>query len=95
MFVRGCLDLLAGVDEGSSATQFFRGFPTEALPPVLRNHRYQSSVIWLYVRSCLCSPSSRRAGLNLATDGPQEGSDEVDAPQRPRCAKVEVLKSTT
>jgi hypothetical protein len=36
LFVRGCLYLPAGVDLGS-ATQFIRGFPTEALSPAPRN----------------------------------------------------------
>jgi hypothetical protein len=35
VFARDCLDLSAGVNERSSATQFIQGFPTEALPPVL------------------------------------------------------------
>jgi hypothetical protein len=43
LFVRGCLDLPAGVDEGSSATQFIRGFPTEVLSPASRNSRSQLS----------------------------------------------------
>jgi hypothetical protein len=41
VFVRGCLDLPAGVNKGSLATQFVRGFPTEALPSALRNRRCQ------------------------------------------------------
>jgi hypothetical protein len=72
VFVRGCLDLLAGVNDTSSATQFGRGFPTEALPPVLRNHRCQSNVIRFFVRSCPCAPSGGRTGLDLAADRPQE-----------------------
>jgi hypothetical protein len=37
LFVRGRLDLPAGVDERPSATQFIRGFPTEVLSPAVRN----------------------------------------------------------
>src|SRR3954453_5857206 len=41
VFVRGCLDLPAGVDDDHRPHNWSRGLPTEALPPALRNHRCQ------------------------------------------------------
>src|SRR6185369_5638324 len=56
----------------SSATQYMRGFPSEALPPALRTRRCQFT--WIgpsaALRWCdLCG----WARLNRMTDGPQKG----------------------
>src|SRR3982074_1677768 len=55
----------------SSATQFMRGFPTEALPPALRNSRCQCKLIGpSATRSTLCYSA---AWLHFVADRPQEG----------------------
>src|SRR3954447_3041966 len=72
VFVRGCLDLPAGVDDDHRPHSLLRGFPTEALPPALRKRR--SSPKWIGPSAglrwfALCG----RARFNRMTDGPQEG----------------------
>jgi hypothetical protein len=65
LFVRGCLDLPAGVDEESSATQFIRGFPTEALSPALRNSGCQFTLSWPSVIDVSSFDSMRQNAARL------------------------------
>ena len=91
MFVRGCLDLPAGVDERSSATQYLRGFPTGALPPALAAQvfvvraptetptgRYLGVA---YLQRLLREPPGEELGACMDTDldclGPEEPTRRV------------------
>src|SRR3954453_22778579 len=50
VFVRGCLDLPAGVDDDHRPHSWLRGLPTEALPPARRKRSCQSTWIGPSVR---------------------------------------------